>query len=120
MADAGIEGFYIVYVAGAESNGILMLMLSDGQIAGADPFGVVLDGSYALSEDQSQYQVRIKVVSPPGGRLIQGIDSGPSGLTYEITSALPLAPQSLDFVELSTPLGKVNARFKKLRGLHHG
>lgn len=111
------DGFYAVYVAGTDGNGLVLLILSEGKIAGADLLGVIFDGEYSRTHGEEYYRTSIRVKAPPSATLVQGVTTGPSGIEYEISADLPLDFEAQPYVEILTPLGKLNARFKKLRGL---
>lgn len=117
MSYDGIDGFYIAYITGVEGNGIVMIVMTNGMIVGADPLGVVLDGEYKISSDRTHYDARLAVKAPAGGKLLQGVHTGPDGISYEMQAALPLNLEAQDYLELGTPLGKLNVRFKKLRSI---
>lgn len=110
-----IDGIYTCYMAGAEGNGFAMFVFKNGVISGADPLGVKFDGKYA--EQSGSYIADVTVSVPQGGTVVQGVSSGPSGITYTVNLSLPPDFATKEFVEIVTPLGPVNARFKRIRGL---
>ena len=112
-----INGIYACYMAGLHDQGFMLIMLRDGVIARADPFGVTFDGVYSRSSDGPGYKGRIEVRAPPGGTTIQGVQTGPSGLQYFVDVVLPDQISSEETLEIKTPLGPVNARLSKIRGL---
>jgi len=116
--DGSFDGFYSVYITGTGGNGIIVLVLRDGLIAGADPFGVCFDGRYKLTDKGCS--AAIAVHAPPDGFLVQGVSTGPSGVNYELTTHLPIDFLEKEYISISTPLGPVNAKFKWLRGFSDG
>lgn len=110
-----LDGIYVAYMAGAEGNGFGMFAFRQGVIAGADPIGVMFDGAYKCLSDSYLATVTVKV--PAGGTVIQGVSSGPSGITYEVEFRLPDSFEEQEFHRVETPLGPVNIRFKRLRSL---
>lgn len=110
-----IDGIYAGFMTGEEGNGFSMFSFLNGIISGADPMGVLFDGSYAVEADA--YAVEVKVTVPAGGTVIQGASAGPSGLTYAVNFRLPLNFAGQDFSRIETPLGAVNLRLQKLRGV---
>lgn len=110
---ASIDGFYSCYMTGAEGNGFAMFVFQAGVISGADPLGVLFDGTYV--ENKTDFDARINVTVPSGGTVIQGASAGPAGLTYQVTFKLKADFQEMDFFRIDTPLGAVNVRLKKLR-----
>lgn len=63
---------------------------------------------------------KVTVQVPPNGTVIQGVTSGPSGMTYEVPLTLVREFEQLDFIKIETPLGPVNIKLKKLRSLTGG
>lgn len=114
---ASIEGFYLAYATGLQGNGVIMFVVMGGKIVGADIMGVRFDGTYTPTQDGGGFDAIIKITAPAGQTLIQGISTGPVGLTYEVKTFLPHDLESVDFLKIPTQFGSVNARFQKLRGL---
>lgn len=110
------DGFYAGYMSGSEGPGFAMFVFSKGVIVGADPLGVLFDGSYTVLADDSVTGV-VTVSVPSGGTVIQGASAGPGGLSYEVPISFPSNALDLDYLALKTPLGPVNLRMKKLRGI---
>ena len=111
----GIDGIYSGYMTGAEGNGFSMFVFSAGAIVGADPLGVSFDGKYEKSE--SGHAVHIKVTVPSDGTVIQGVSSGPNGMTYDVEMVLEDGFEDHEFIRIDTPLGPVILRLEKLRSL---
>lgn len=111
-----IEGIYAAYMTGSTGQGFAMFVVRDGTIVGADPLGVTFDGAYAPTGN-GDYSGTICVRVPPNGSTIQGVSVGPHGLTYEVTVSLPKSITDQEVMKFGTPLGPVNARMNKLRGL---
>lgn len=112
---ADLDGFYAVFMTGLSGEGYTVLVFSDGKIVGVDPLGVTFDGS--LEKVDGGFAGAVTVDAPPGGELIQGIKTGDRGLEYVVQLELPSDFLERDYVEIATPLGPVNARFKKMRDL---
>ncbi len=110
------EGFYAGYMTGADGQGFAMFVFRDGIISGADPLGVLFDGSYERSET-AELNGEITVTVPPNGTVIQGVSAGPSELKYTLPISFERSDLESDFVQLATPLGAVNLKLEKLRGL---
>lgn len=111
------EGFYSAYFSGKESNGFAVFVFTAGRIVGADPLGVLFNGHYRPKQDGTGYDANVRVAVPKGGTTIQGVSSGPDGFTYEANVELPSDFAQRQFLELTTPLGRVNVRFVRLRGM---
>ena len=112
-----LDGFYVGYFTGLGGSGQAMFVLRQGVLVGADPLGVLFDGNYALNKEKTAYEGAVKVTAPPNGQLVQGVNSGPAGLTYEVPLSLPINFASSNFLSLDTPLGPVNVRLEYLRAL---
>ena len=112
-----VDGFYFPYMTGTESQGMAMFVFRAGMLVGADPLGVTFNGTYALDEVTAKIAGHVKVYAPPNGTLIQGVSTGPSGITYGMPFEVPEAFAEEPFVRLQTPLGPVNMKLKRLRGL---
>lgn len=110
-----VEGIYSGYMTAAEGNGFSMFVFYNGVVSGADPLGVSYDGTYAQKGDVCSARVRVKV--PSEAVVIQGASAGPAGMEYELGLDLPADFATRDFFRVDTPLGPVNLRLRKLRGL---
>lgn len=121
MADGAdkeeIDGFYSAYFAGKSGNGFGMFVLWAGRVVGADPMGVSFDGDYTPKVDGTGYEGTIRILIPPGGTTVQGVMSGPDGVSYSIPLTLPRSFDAGSFIRFETPLGPVNVRFVKLRSI---
>ncbi len=113
---AQIDGIYACYMSGSEGNGFAMFIFSNGVVSGADPLGVLFDGSYT-EDDDGTVNALVSVTVPQGGTVIQGVSAGPSGLIYRVPLKLLPNFEDQDFLQIETPLGPVNVRLKKIRGL---
>lgn len=112
-----IDGVYAAYMTGASAQGFAMFLFQNGIIVGADPLGVLFDGEYLTGADAGPITGKVTVRVPPNGTVIQGVTSGPSGMTYEVPLTLVREFEQLDFLKIETPLGPVNVKLKKLRSL---
>lgn len=111
-----LDGFYSALFTGKSGEGSAMFILSDGTLVGADPLGVVFDGSY-VPDGKGGFTGNVTVKAPPNGELVQGVTTGPDGLIYEVGVQIPSDFESRQFITLTTPLGPVNFSLKLLRGL---
>ena len=111
-----IEGFYSAYMTGMAGEGQAMFIVHKGVIVGMDPLGMRFDGTYKTRDDGTGHDGKVSVGVPANGHTVQGVSSGPSGMTYEVSMTFPN-----DFMEhtirIETPLGPVNTRWVKLRGI---
>ncbi|MBC2777296.1 hypothetical protein [Parasphingopyxis marina] len=110
------EGIYAAYMTASEGQGFSMFVFMGGRIVGADPFGVVYDGSYQTQKDGNLVG-QVTVTVPPGVLVIQGATPGPDGMTYQVPLNFETDALGLDYITLETPLGPVNLRMTKIREL---
>lgn len=109
------DGFFAVYMTGVAGQGFAMFVIAKGKISGADPLGVLFDGTYDESiTDKLVGNINVSV--PPGDTVIQGASAGPSGLVYNVPVSFTGNPMMSEFSRVETPLGPVNYRLKKVRG----
>lgn len=111
-----INGFYTGYMSGVGGNGVALFVFRDGAIVGADMGGVQFDGQYTQNENGA-YEGTVAVSVPPGVTVIQGVTAPPAGLRYEVPLSIPQDFVHSPYIEISTPLGAVNARLSKIRDL---
>lgn len=102
-----------IFASGPHSEGIIFATIINGKIIGADLFGSLIDGS--IREEAGSYRLKIDISVPSGTILVQGDVAPPEGLYYSIDSLIPNNFSRVPFVEIDTPLGRVNARFQILR-----
>lgn len=111
-----VDGFYAVYLSSGTGFGAAMFIVRDGKIAGADPHGVVLNGSCSRRGDT--YKAKVKIEVPPGATLLQGGAAGPEGTKYEVNFTFDYPLDGLPFRRIETPMGPVNAKFVKVRSMN--
>lgn len=112
-----VDGFYVGYFTGAAGNGLGMFVFKNGVIIGVDVLGVRFDGTYRLTETSTAYLISAIVTAPAGGQLVQGVSTGPTGLTYQVDATVPVDFENANFLTIPTQFGDVNVRLRKLRGL---
>jgi hypothetical protein len=110
-----VDGFYSVFFTSREGYGTAMIAASNGKIAGADPTGVKIDGTYANVDNR--YIAELKIAVPPGAQLVQGEMSGANGRTYDISFTFTERPDAPPFIRVETPYGPLNVKFVRLRGV---
>jgi hypothetical protein len=118
MDNTSIDGIYAVYITGQSGNGLIMLVLKSGLVTGADVTGTLFDGSYISNDGGRNFYIQSSVNAPPNGVTVQGVNTGPSGIIYNVNFVLPSNFDEVDFLEIQTPLGPVNAKFQKLRSVN--
>jgi hypothetical protein len=110
-----VEGIYAVYYTGVAGFGHAILIINDEIITGADATGGVYDGSYTVG-DSDEIDIKITLTVPAGSTLVTG-QTLPEDLTQEITAKLRASFADGQPVPVQTPMGPVNAIFKKLRAM---
>lgn len=111
-----LDGFYVGYMS-ADGYGVVLFVFKNSNIVGVDAGGVSFDGFFTQDSATKGYSGKIKIQAPPNTDLIQGINSGPSGLTYEVPFTIPENFLDVPFITIRTPFGKVNIKMEKLRDL---
>lgn len=111
------DGFYAGYFTGKDGNGLGLLVFRGGVLTGVDAAGVHFDGTYHVEAESGAVEGEVTVNAPPGGTLLQGVPTGPSGLTYKTTFRFPVDVDSQPFLRIDTAFGPVNVKLQKLRGL---
>lgn len=110
-----MEGFYAVYYTGTAGFGHAVLIINDGLVTGADVTGGIYDGIYSL-EDNGDLKTAIALTVPAGTTLVTG-QVLPEDFTQRITVNLRTGFADGQPVPIQTPMGPVNAIFKKLRSI---
>lgn len=109
-----VDGFYSAFMSGMDGQGYALLVLRRGKIVGADPLGVTFDGNFTAEPDGG-WSGEVLVKAPAGGTLIQGVSTGPSGLSYSVPVRFPSNFDKQPFIHIETPLGPVNVKLTKIR-----
>lgn len=112
-----IDGFYRGYFTGVQGNGVALFVLKNGILVGSDVFGVSFDGSYVTDPSGGAVTGTVTVTAPPNATLVQGVMSGPHGMSYEVQFSLPSNFQEQPYIRLVTPLGPVNVSLELLRSV---
>lgn len=110
-----MEGFYAVYYTGVAGLGNAVLVFTDNIVSGADTTGGTYDGSYSVG-DNNEIEIEIIFTIPAGGLLVTG-QSFSEDYAQTITATLRSGFADGHSVLVQTPMGPVNAIFKKLRGM---
>lgn len=112
-----MDGLLAIFVAGSDSEGIVVATVLRGRVIGADFFGSHVDGTLEYDHEKNLYNLFISVKIPRGASLIQGGIAPDGGVQYEISAILPKNFDHMPYVSLETPHGAINARFQILRTL---
>lgn len=111
-----LDGFYVGYMS-ADGYGVVLFVFRGSNIVGVDAGGVKFDGTYAQDSATNSFRGKITVNAPPNIDLVQGINTGPNGLTYEVPFSMPENFLEAPFIRVDTPFGPVNIKLEKLRDL---
>ncbi len=117
MSDRVIDGFYTAYFTGVAGQSIGMFVFLEGKIAGADAGGGRYDGTYDVSVEGDHIVADVRFSLSPGGMSITGATSGAAPMSVPIKLMLPTDLQPHQVHRLETPIGPVNAKFEKIRGM---
>lgn len=111
-----LDGFYVGYMT-ADGYGVVLFVFRGNALVGVDAGGVKFDGSFLQNAISKAYEGKITVNAPPNINLIQGVNTGPDGLVYEVPFSMPENFLEAPFIKVSTPYGAVNIKLEKLRDL---
>ena len=112
-----MDGFYVVYMTGRAGTSVLMLVIKDGTLVGADVGGIKYDGTLLAKPDGSGFTVSVVYVIPAGAGLITGAPPPAAPQRIPLQFELPNSFADGRVVTIETPLGPVNAKFERLRDL---
>jgi len=112
-----MDGFYVGYMSATAGYGVVLFVLRDREIVGVDAGGVRFDGEYEDDPETGGFKGRILITVPPNTSLVQGVNSGPSGMNYSTNFKMPPDFLEVPFIKITTPLGEVNVKLEKLREL---
>ena len=115
--DAFPDAIYTAYLTGKAGSTFALLVFRDGVIAGTDAGAVHYDGTYELTSDRRNIFGNIEVNSPAGTASITGVSNPDRPLTYAVPFRLPVQLDPDAVYRIETPIGPVNAKFKKERAL---
>jgi hypothetical protein len=113
-----IDGFYLMAFTGVHGSGFGMLVLRDGNIAGADVAGSTYDGTYVLNPQTREVKLEATMFAPAGVTPVQ------TGIPLVVPMTLPIAATftqedtaNEQLVLLKTQIGPVNVIFRKIRDI---
>jgi len=112
-----LEGIYTAYFTGATGNSTGMFIFQSGVITGADVGGGRYDGKYSFSDDGTRIRGDVKFSLPVGNSTITGFAAETTPIVVEMALDLPAEFNRHDVHRIETPLGPINAKFEKIRGL---
>ena|SRR5215831_8323831 len=109
-------GFFRIAFTGANGSGLGILVLHDGSVVGADTGGGIYEGSYTENSDARTLDFAVTLSLPAGATPVQTGIALPAAMSVPIHSSVlenDLGSERPTLVQ--TPLGPVNALFKKIR-----
>lgn len=112
-----LNGFYVGFISGSVDQGLAVFVFQNGVIVGADFSGTAFDGSIRDKNADGELRCSLSVSLPPNGTTVQGVETGPNGIAYEIEFLLPADFAQRSFFNVATPLGSVNVKLQKVREL---
>lgn len=116
-SNSSFDGFYCAYLAGEMGNSLALFVFSEGRVVGCDVGGGTYGGHYKLADQPNQIDALIEFNLPVGGATITGAASDDDLMRLEVPLILPVQVDPTAVHRLETPVGPLNARFRKLRGM---
>jgi hypothetical protein len=110
-----MDGFYVAYMTGNAGTSVLLFVVMQGRLIGADVGGLKYDGTIQQKPDGSGFTCSIVYVVPAGGILITGAPPQSEAVRVPLTFDLPNGFTDGRVITIQTPLGPVNAKFEKIR-----
>ena len=117
LSISDINGYYVSYMAGKNGQSIVFFVIENGSITGVDPHGTTFDAILSLDESGQYLVGTCSVSTPPRVSTITGVETGETGIRYELPIQLPRDFLSIPFVRIETPYGPVNVKLEKVRNL---
>lgn len=112
-----MDGFYIAYLTGSAGTSVLVFVLLNGKMVGADIGGMKYDGTIEANADGSGYKCSIVYVVPAGRALITGVPPSRTPTAVPLSMDLPREFADGRVITIETPFGAVNARFERVRDI---
>jgi len=109
-----LDGFYAVFYTGKVSSGFAMIVLRNGIVAGADVGGGLYDGKYTVNAAKQTVEGTMRLTTPAGVSLVTGAPASQQVSTQEFPLSLPVELNE-QTVQIQTPTGPVNLKFKRIR-----
>jgi hypothetical protein len=111
-----IEGFYRIAFTGTAGSGFGVLVFRTGTITGADVAGAIFDGSYTENPTTRVIDFKVTMSAPAGVTPVQTGIALVTPLNLPITGSVATNDIGGDKpILLQTPLGPINALFRKIR-----
>jgi hypothetical protein len=113
-----IDGFFRIAFTGNAGSGLGLLVLRDGNVAGADVAGATYDGTYTINQQTNDTAFEVNMFAPAGITPVQTGIPIASPMTLPITGTLRREDIEMNKpIMVHSPLGPVNVLFTKIRDL---
>jgi hypothetical protein len=110
------DGMYAVEYSSNNGAGFGFLVLDNGRVCGADPFGGKYDGDYTYEDSSGLATLHLKLTFAPNVVAVFGI-SHPYEWSINVTAAIDPRKDEGQ-TRIATPIGPhIDARYRYLRGL---
>ncbi|WP_417488996.1 hypothetical protein [Maricaulis sp.] len=110
-----MNAIYAAYLTGATGNSFALLVFNNGVLCGADAGNALYDGEYDVRDNCVTGKVVINF--PSQASVITGVVAGPKPMSLELPLSLQLPLEQVPFHTIESALGRINARFEKLRDI---
>jgi|GEM_PF-1855189 len=110
-----MNGIYSANYTGAMGSGSAVLIMKNGEIAGADVTGGNYQGEYALDDTKGVIKGKLILTIPAGTQLAMGGSAGTIPLTFEIPFTFPKDFANGQVLPLDTVYGPLNVMFNYIR-----
>lgn len=110
-----LDGFYIGYFTGTGGSSVAIFVFRDGIVTGADMGNGIYNGEYAIDETNEIAEVKIALFLQAGSNSITGVQASSDPINIELSLELPIPISESAVTLIKTPIGPVNAKFRKLR-----
>jgi hypothetical protein len=110
------DGMYGVQYESVAGAGVGVLVLDNGRVFGADPFGGKYDGEYLYDEGSGLAELRLKLTFAPNAPAVFGI-SHPYEWSIDVTAKIDPRLDS-GRTRIATPVGPhIDAQYRYMRAL---
>ena len=104
MVNEGVYGLSFTALAPSDGADRVegLAMLRGGRVLGSDPHGGVFTGHYHYDAVRGEVVIAVRLVVPPNGVLLTGLEAGPDGLLVDISGRFaPAKPVSSAVVDVA-------------------
>ncbi len=112
------EGIYAIDYQSNGGQGSGMMVMENGRVYGADPFGGKYDGDYTYESATGLAELRLKITFAPNAPAVFGV-SHPFEWSIDVTTSID--PRlAAGRTKISTPFAPIDAQYRFLRPLPVG